>query len=62
VPPGIPESMRLRGIRVVSTIAAVAVATILSACSEDDGNGPGGSPPTLHEETVHIDPTPTTAP
>jgi hypothetical protein len=53
--------MRLRARRVVA-VASAAVATILSACSEGDVNGPGGSPPTLHEETIHIDPTPTTAP
>ena len=60
-PPGTRDSMRLRACRVVALVAVAVVAT-LSACSDDDVNGPGGSPPTLYQETIHIDPTPTTAP
>jgi hypothetical protein len=45
---------------------AAALVTIVGfcACSGDDDNvnEPGGSPPTLHEETLLIDPTPTTMP
>jgi hypothetical protein len=48
--------------RAVVVMTAIVVVTTLGACSEDDVNGPGGSPPTLYRETIHIDPTPTTAP
>jgi hypothetical protein len=45
-------------------VAAVMVALLaLGACSDDDNvDEPGGSPPTLYEPTVLIDPTPTTQP
>jgi hypothetical protein len=50
------------GRAVVVMTAIVLVTTPFGACSEDDVDGPGGSPPTLYRETIHIDPTPTTAP
>jgi hypothetical protein len=43
-------------------VAAAALAVLgLGACSDED-TPPGGSPPTLYEETILIDPTPTTTP
>jgi hypothetical protein len=52
--------MRTRG-RAFSVMVVV-VLIALGACSEGDVNGPGGPPPTFYEETILIDPTPTTAP
>jgi hypothetical protein len=59
---GTPPRMTFPHCRAVVVMTAVVVVTTLGGCSEDDGNGPGGSPPTLYRETIHIDPTPTTAP
>jgi hypothetical protein len=43
-------------------VGAVALAGLtLGACSDEDPP-PGGSPPTLYQETILIDPTPTTTP
>jgi hypothetical protein len=54
--------MSSRG-RSSGAIAAVVVVLVaLGACSDADVNEPGGSPPTLYEETVLLDPIPTTAP
>jgi hypothetical protein len=41
-------------------VAAIVVVVALGACSDTDVDEPGGSPPTLYEPTVLIDPTPTT--
>jgi hypothetical protein len=54
--------MKLPNGRAVVVMTAIVLVTTLGACSEDDVDGPGGSPPTLYRETIHIDPTPTTAP
>jgi hypothetical protein len=53
-------SSRRRGSYAIA--AAVVAIVSLGACSDADGDEPGGSPPTLYEETVLIDPTPTTTP
>jgi hypothetical protein len=43
--------------------AAMVFVLALGACSDDDNvDEPGGSPPTLYEPTVLIDPTPTSQP
>ncbi len=42
-------------------VTAVVALLVPAACSDDD-DGPGGTPPTLYQETVLRDPTPTTAP
>jgi hypothetical protein len=42
--------------------AAIVIVLALGACSDSDVDEPGGSPPTLYEPTVLIDPTPTTQP
>jgi hypothetical protein len=42
--------------------ATIVLVLVLGACSDDDVDEPGGSPPTLYEPTVLIDPTPTTQP
>ena len=41
--------------------AAIVIVVALGACSDNSNvDEPGGSPPTLYEPTVLIDPTPTT--
>jgi hypothetical protein len=47
--------------RSVAVVAVALVGLALGACSDEDPP-PGGSPPTLYEETILIDPTPTTTP
>jgi hypothetical protein len=42
--------------------ATIVIVVALGACSDADVDEPGGSPPTLYEPTVLIDPTPTTQP
>jgi hypothetical protein len=42
--------------------AAIVIVVALGACSDTDVDEPGGSPPTLYEPTLLIDPTPTTQP
>jgi hypothetical protein len=42
--------------------ATIVIVIALGACSDADVDQPGGTPPTLYEPTVLIDPTPTTQP
>jgi hypothetical protein len=52
--------MRSHRPRSVAVVTAALAAIALGACSDEDPP-PGGSPPTLYEPTIVIDPTPTTS-
>jgi hypothetical protein len=54
--------MRWRARSSGAIAATIVIVVALSACSDADVDEPGGSPPTLYEPTVLIDPTPTTQP
>jgi hypothetical protein len=51
---------RARSSGAIAVMIVIVVA--LGACSDDDVDEPGGSPPTLYQPTTLFDPTPTTQP
>jgi hypothetical protein len=55
-------ALRSRGTGTARIAAVVALLALTACADDDDDDSPAETPPTLYQETVLRDPTPTTSP